>query len=177
MTVALPNLLPHHPINAMAAVTQTRMCVLACFTLVGLFDIISALFMALPDGHALKSFGGLSAVFLSTPVASSAHDHISALLLRGSVVRLAAFSWHVGVLTLYLAWRFRHESSVISAIFLIYTVNGLGFAYYDHTFVDQASAYFLVKQAIGAIWAVALVAHFVEVARSGGPRSKLDKTQ
>lgn len=139
--------------------SKTRVFVLGCFILIGVFDLVSGLIMAFSDEP--WTLNGMTSAF--TPLIQQGP---AALIeaLRGPYTRLAAFSVHVGVLTLFLAWKFRADAKAITALFVLYTIDGLGFAYYDHHFA-AGTGYFYVKQAIGYVWVAALIAHIVEVRR------------
>ena len=79
-------------------------------------------------------------------------------LLRSLYRRLGAFSFHTGVATAVWAWLGHDDARVLGALLVTYTITGLGFFVNDRTYF-RGTRYFVVKQALGALWAAALVAH------------------
>ena len=143
--------------------SKTRIFVLACFTLIGLFDLGSGIIMA--GSSNPWQLNGMGAVF--EPLLQANPPGLAAALM-GPYFRLAAFSFHVGALTLFLTWYFRRNTRALTALFLLYTVDGLGFAYYDNHFAFGTN-YYYVKQVIGVFWSIALIAHLVEAYRTRKP--------
>ena len=84
----------------------------------------------------------------------------AAALLRSLYRRLGAFSFHTGVATGVWAWFGRDDAHMLGALLVTYTLTGLAFFVTDRIYF-RGTRYFLVKQALGALWAAALVAHLV----------------
>ena len=82
----------------------------------------------------------------------------AAALMRSLYRRLGAFSFHTGVSTAVWAWFGRDDARVLGALLVTYTLTGTAFFATDRTYF-RGTRYFLVKQAFGALWAAALVAH------------------
>jgi hypothetical protein len=79
-------------------------------------------------------------------------------LLRSLYRRLGAFSFHTGVATAVWAWLGRDDALVLGALLVTYTVTGLGFFANDRAYF-RGTRYFVVKQALGALWAAAVAGH------------------
>ena len=84
----------------------------------------------------------------------------SAALLRSLYRRLGAFSLHTGVATAVWAWFGRDDARLLGALLVTYMLTGTAFFATDRTYF-RGTRYFLIKQALGALWAAALVAHLV----------------
>lgn len=85
-------------------------------------------------------------------------------LLRSLYRRLGAFSLHTGVATAVWAWLGAGEPRILTALLVTYTLTGLSFFAGDRRYF-KGTRYFVIKQALGALWAAALVAQLV-----GSPR-------
>lgn len=79
-------------------------------------------------------------------------------LLRSLYRRLGAFSLHTGVITAAWAWLGRDEPRLLTALLATYTLTGLAFFANDRTYF-RGTRYFAQKQALGALWAAALLGH------------------
>lgn len=77
-----------------------------------------------------------------------AHDAVMAAFRR-----VGAFSLYAGLVSLFVAVRFRQEPRHVLAFMLLYMVAGLGFAVTDATYF-AGTPYHLTKQAIGVLWVV-----------------------
>jgi hypothetical protein len=82
----------------------------------------------------------------------------TSVLLRSLYRRLGAFSFHTGAVTAVWAWTARDEPRLLTALLVTYTLTGLAFFATDRAFF-RGTRYFVVKQALGAHWAAALVGH------------------
>ena len=140
-----------------APLSAGRKLVLAVLAIIGAFDVASGASMLLSDHPWL--LGGMADAWTAIPQVSFEALGLSERL-RGPYVRIAAFSFHIGVLTLFLAWQFRRSTRLLGLMLILYTIDGLAFAYYDHTFT-AGTRYFYIKQALGVLWTLALVVHFV----------------
>ena len=73
------------------------------------------------------------------------------LVTMSALRRIGAFSLCIGLFSSFVAYRFRKDRSVLLQFMVLYMVAGLGFATTDNTFFG-GTAYYWVKQAIGAAW-------------------------
>ena len=85
-------------------------------------------------------------------------------LLESLYRRLGAFSLHTGVATAVWALMARDQPLMLTVLLGTYTLTGLAFFAGDRKFF-AGTRYFVVKQALGALWSLALVlsigGHFV----------------
>lgn len=81
-------------------------------------------------------------------------------LLRSLFGRLGAFSFHTGVATGVWAFLGRTEPRLLTALLVTYTLTGLTFFANDRAYF-RGTRYFAMKQALGGLWAAALVLQVV----------------
>lgn len=91
--------------------------------------------------------------------------------LYGSYRRLGAFSFHMGVVTMIWAFLGRRNRSLLTVLLVAYSLNGAIFFYVDFSYT-RGTEYFLMKQVIGTLWAVALALHFL-----GSPKAQTPPSQ
>lgn len=128
--------------------------VLAVVFLVALFDTVVGLRMLL--GREPYRVNGADALWARASPALYAGE--AGPLLRSLYRRLGAFSFHTGVATAVWAWLGHDDALVLGALLVTYTVTGLGFFVNDSTYF-RGTRYFVIKQALGALWAAAVAAH------------------
>ena len=78
-------------------------------------------------------------------------------LIESLYRRLGAFSFHTGVATAVWAILSRDDPQRMLALLVTYTLTGLAFFANDRKFF-AGTRYFVVKQALGALWTAALIA-------------------
>lgn len=124
--------------------------------LVALFDtVVGVRMLASPAPYLVN---GADALWARETPRLYAGD--AAALLRSLYRRLGAFSFHTGVATAVWAWFGRDDARLLGALLVTYTLTGTAFFITDRTYF-RGTRYFVVKQALGALWAGALVAHLV----------------
>ncbi len=79
--------------------------------------------------------------------------------LKGVYFRMGAYAFNMGVITAFWAWFARSNHALLSLLLVIYSINGLLILYADYAFL-AGSAYFQLKLVGGAVWLLAIVAHF-----------------
>lgn len=122
--------------------------------LVALFDTVVG--VRLLVSHAPYLVNGTDALWARE--SPRLYSGEAATLLRSLYRRLGAFSFHTGVSTAVWAWFGRDDARLLGALLVTYTLTGTAFFATDRTYF-RGTRYFLVKQALGALWAAALVAH------------------
>lgn len=132
-----------------------RNAVLAIVCLVALYDVITGLRMLLSP-EPWRAHG--DSVWSNAGPAAAQLDGIGELTMS-LFRRVGAFSLHAGVVALVWAWLGRSDRRVLSALLLTYLATGVGFFATDAAYF-RGTRYFLLKQAFGALWAVAAALHF-----------------
>lgn len=142
---------------------------IACVATVAIFDVSMGLYLLFSPTPELAH--GASAIWARAPELVPREGAEGARLLGSFFSRLGAFSLHAGVSTLVWLWLARGEGRMTTALLVTYLVTGLGFFASDTRFFE-GTTYYLVKQALGAIWMLALGVHLVDrrIARISGPR-------
>ena len=79
--------------------------------------------------------------------------------LKGVYFRMGAYAFHVGVLAAFWAWIARHNWAMLSSLLLVYSLNAVLILFADYTFL-AGTGYFQLKLGLGALWILAIVAHF-----------------
>jgi hypothetical protein len=144
--------------------TRTTKLVLAVVLLVAGFDIVTGVRLLVSDAPHLVN-GADTLWARATPLVSQGEG---AALLASLYGRLGAFSLHVGVTTAAWALFARRQPRLLTALLVIYLVTGCAFFLNDVRFF-QATGYFRVKQALGALWALALVVQLLDRRRAAQP--------
>ena len=126
---------------------------LATILAVGLYDTSVGLWMLLSAEPWLAH--GPGTLWSQLP-AITADDDVHQIL-DSLFRRMGAFSLFAGLTSLYVGWRFARQPAQLLGFMILYMVAGLGFAVTDARFF-RGTAYYWVKQAIGAAWFVATVA-------------------
>lgn len=125
--------------------------VLLVVVLIGALDFATGVYL-LASSEPWLAHGAATVWSLAAP---DAPPELALSLFR----RMGAFSLYAGSVTLVWAWLGRSDRRLLSVLLVTYSVVGVAFAYADNAFF-AGTAYLHVKQAIGAAWTAALVAHF-----------------
>lgn len=137
-----------------------RAFVLSVVFLVAAYDTIVGIYL-LAAREPYRVNGGDAMWARRTPALWGGDD---SPLLRSLFRRLGAFSLHTGVVTAAWAVAAREDPRMLTALLVVYTLTGLAFFANDRAYF-RGTRYFLVKQALGALWAAALVAQVTAVWR------------
>ncbi|MCB9781198.1 MAG: hypothetical protein H6742_21710 [Alphaproteobacteria bacterium] len=128
----------------------------AMLWIIGLYDVAVGAFMLLADHPGLAH--GPGTLWVQAP-----DDALTLSLFR----RTGAFSLHAGVAMLVWSALGRTRPPVLLALLLTCAVTGMGFAWTDATFFAD-TPYRVVKQALGGVFGLALLAHVgARLARRG----------
>ena len=125
--------------------------VLFVIAIVALWDVVTGarlLFSSSPNLAHGSSTLWASAPPLTPAIASLYH-------------RLGAFSLYAGLMTLAFAAVGARHRPTLSVLLVGYMITGVGFFLNDMTYF-RGTPYFLVKQAFGVLWTVAVVLHFID---------------
>lgn len=144
--------------------TRTTKLVLAVVLLVAAFDIVTGVRLLASDAPHLVN-GSDTLWARATPLVNQGEGGPLVASLYG---RLGAFSLHVGVTTAAWALFARRQPRLLTALLVIYLVTGCAFFFNDVRFF-QGTGYFRVKQALGTLWAAALVLQLVSRRREAQP--------
>ncbi len=132
--------------------------VLVVVVLIGMLDFATGAFLlASPEpwlAHGRETVWSL---------APSVPADLSMSLFR----RIGAFSLYAGTVTIVWAWFGKADRRLLSALLITYSVVGVAFAYADNAYFT-GTTYLRLKQAIGAVWTAALLAHFWPRAKTAG---------
>lgn len=142
---------------------KTTKLVLAVVFLVAAFDIVTGLRLLISGAPHLVN-GSDTLWARVTPLVSQGQG---SELLASLYGRLGAFSLHVGVTTALWALFARNQPRLLTALLVTYLVTGGAFFLNDVRFF-QGTGYFHLKQALGALWAVALVLQLLSGRRGYG---------
>ena len=80
--------------------------------------------------------------------------------LYGPYALLGAFSFHVGLITMIWTFLGRRNRSLLTILLVAYSVSGAIFFYVAFSYT-RGTDHFFMKQVIGALWALALLLHFL----------------
>src|SRR5688572_19182432 len=142
---------------------KTTKLVLAVILLVAGFDIVTGVRLLVSDAPHLVNGSDT----LWARVAPLVNTGEGAQLLASLYGRLGAFSLHVGVTTALLALVARNQPRLLTGLLIVYMVTGCAFFLNDVRFFE-GTGYFHVKQALGGLWALALVLQLLSRRRSAG---------
>ena len=129
--------------------------VAAIVIMVGAYDAAIGLFMLFSSSPYAAH--GVNTVWTVAPQVT---DPATRVLLASLFARVAAFSLHAGVASIVwcaTAWRNRNA---MSALLLTYLMTGLAFLFFDSRYF-AGTTYFVIKQALGALWMLAIALHFL----------------
>jgi hypothetical protein len=145
---------------------QARLFVVGMLCLIGLFDVVSGLWMLLGHTPWLQNGQGGAWLSLPTDVQLRLADGPIAL---GLYRRIGAFWLHAGLVTLAWTWWVRDDWRGRTLLLATYCISGIGLGWCDNTFA-AGTPWLMLKQGVGAVWVVGLVVHWY-----GRPRAPVTR--